>query len=109
MTALAAAAPAGHADPIIVILLIVGIAAGYAVSLYLWPLRTCPRCRGARINPGRARRARSCKRCQGTGRIRRIGATAVHRFYWSALGGQHHERLRARAERRRQHARPPDL
>jgi len=109
MTALAAAAPAGHADPITVILLVLGIAAGYAVSLYLWPLRTCPCCHGARVTPGAARRVRSCKRCRGTGRIRRIGATAVHRFYWSALGDQHHERLRARAERRRQHTGPPDL
>ncbi len=108
MTALAAAAPAGHADPIIVILLILGIAAGYAVSLYLRPLRTCTRCQGARVTPGRARRFRSCKRCHGTGRIRRIGATAVHRFYWTALGDQHQERRRARAERRRQHAGPPE-
>src|SRR6266566_1052268 len=100
MTALAAAAPAGHADPITVILLALGIAAGYAISLYLWPLRNCPRCHGARVTPGSGRRVRTCKRCRGTGRIRRIGATAVHRFYWSALGDQHHERLRARAERR---------
>ena len=109
MTALAtASATARHADPIIVILLILGIAAGYAASLYLRPLRTCTRCHGTRVTPGRARRFRSCKRCHGTGRIRRIGATAVHRFYWSALGDQHHERRRARAERRRQHARPPE-
>jgi hypothetical protein len=110
MTAIAAAAPRGHAaDPITVILLALGIAAGYALSLYLRPLRGCPRCHGTRITPGSARRIRSCKRCHGTGRIRRIGATAVHRFYWSALGDQHHERLRARAERHRQHAEPPDL
>ena len=109
MTALAAAAPAGHADPITVILLALGIAAGYAVSLYLWPLRTCTRCRGTRVTRGSGRRVRSCKRCRGTGRIRRIGATAVHRFYWSALGDQHAERRRARAERRRQHTGPPDL
>jgi hypothetical protein len=109
MTALAAAAPAGHADPIAVILLVLGIAAGYAVSLYLLPVRTCTRCRGTRVTPGSGRRVRSCKRCGGTGRIRRVGATAVHRFYWSALGDQHHERRRARAERRRQHTGPPDL
>jgi hypothetical protein len=107
--ALAAAAPAGHAaDPIIVILLALGIAAGYAVSLYLWPLRTCLRCHGTRINPGSARRFRSCKRCHGTGRIRRIGATAVHRFYWSALGDQHRERRRAKLARHRQDAGPPN-
>ena len=110
MTALAAvAAPAGHADPITVILLALGFAAGYAVSLYLWPLRKCTRCRGTRVTPGRGRGVRSCTRCHGTGRIRRIGATAVHRFYWSALGDHHQARLRARADRRRQHATPPDL
>ena len=110
MTALAAAAPAAHvADPTTVILLALGIAAGYAVSLYLWPLRTCTRCHGTRVTPGRGRRVRSCKRCGGTGRIRRIGATTVHRFYWSALGDHHQARLRARAERRRQHTGPPDL
>ena len=109
MTALAAAAPAGHAaDPITVILLALGIAAGYAVSLYLWPLRKCTRCRGTRVTRGRGRRVRSCKRCHGTGRIRRIGATAVHRFYWTALGDQHQERRRAKIARR-QHAAPPDL
>ncbi len=108
MTALAAA-PAGHAaDPITVILLILGTAAGYAVSLYLWPLRTCTRCHGTRVSPGGARRFHSCKRCHGTGRIRRIGATAVHRFYWSALGDQHRERRRAKLARRRQHAGPPE-
>jgi hypothetical protein len=111
MTALAAAAaPAAHAaDPISVILLVLGIAAGYAVSLYLWPLRNCPRCHGARVTPGSGRRVRSCGRCHGTGRIHRIGATAVHRFYWSALGDQHQERRCARAERRRQHTGAPDL
>jgi hypothetical protein len=109
MTALAAAASAGHADPITVILLALGIAAGYAASLYLWPLRKCTRCHGTRVTHGPGRRVRSCKRCGGTGRIRRIGATAVHRFYWSALGDQHAERRRARAERRRQHTRAPDL
>ena len=109
MTALAAGAPAVHAaDPIAVILLIIAAAAGYAVSLYLRPLRACPRCHGTRITRGGARRVRSCKRCHGTGRIRRIGATAVHRFYWSALGDQHRERRRAKIARR-QHAEPPDL
>ena len=110
MTALAAAAPAAHgADPITVILLALGIAAGYAVSLYLWPLRKCTRCRGTRVTHGTGRRVRTCKRCHGTGRIRRIGATTVHRFYWSALGDHHQARLRARADRRRQHVTPPDL
>jgi hypothetical protein len=114
MTALAAAAPAGHAaDPITVILLALAITAGYAVSLYLWPVRTCTRCHGTRITPGSTgstgRRVRMCRRCKGTGHIRRIGATAVHRFWWSALGDQLRERRRAELARRRQHAESPDL
>lgn len=100
MTALAAAAPAGHAaDPITAVLLILGIAAGYAVSLYLFPWRACPRCRGARVTT--RRRTRMCARCSGTGRTRRIGATAVHRFCWSAVGDKRHARRRATAERLR--------
>ena len=110
MTPVAAAATGHAADPITVILLIIAVGAGYAVSLYLWPIRNCPRCHGTRINPGStSRRASMCRRCSGTGRIRRIGATAVHRFYWSALGDQLHERRRAKITRRRQPAEPPDL
>jgi hypothetical protein len=102
-------AAAGHADPVIVILLALAAAAGYAASLYLWPWRTCPRCGGTRLNRGSTRRRIGmCTRCSGTGRTRRLGATAVHRFYWSALGGQFHERRRARLARRRQRAEPPE-
>jgi hypothetical protein len=105
-----AASAAGHADPITVILLILAAAAAYAVSLYLWPSRKCPRCRGTRITKsGTGRRIGMCKRCSGTGRTRRIGATAVHRFYWSALGDQAQQRRRDRADRRRQQTGPPDL
>jgi len=111
MTAIAAAAPAGHAaDPITVILLIIAAAAGYAVSLYFWPWRNCPRCHGTRVNPGSTRRRHGrCTRCSGTGRTRRIGATAVHRFYWSALGDQLHQRRREKLARRRQQAEPPNF
>ena len=113
MTTIAAAAggaAAGHADPITVILLILAISAGYTVSLYIWPIRACPRCRGTRINQGSTgRRIGMCRRCRGTGRIRRLGSTAVHRFYWSVLGDQLRERRRAKIARRRQQAEPPDL
>jgi hypothetical protein len=102
MTALASAAgSATHADPVIVTLLVIAIAAGYAVSLYLWPIRACSRCKGARVISHRARGFRSCPRCAGTGRTRRIGATAIHRFYWSARGEAARERRRATAERLR--------
>ncbi len=103
MTAIAAAGSAtGHADPITLILFALAIAAGYAVSLYLWPWRTCPRCHGTRVNRGsNRRRIGMCKRCSGTGRTRRLGATAVHRFYWSVLGEHARERRRAKIERLR--------
>src|SRR3989442_10001882 len=111
MTAIAAAAPAGHAaDPIIVVLLILAVAAGYAVSLYFWPWRNCPRCRGTRVNTGSNRhRYGMCKRCSGTGRTCRIGATAMHRFYWSALGDQLHQRRRDKLARHRPQADPPNF
>ena len=107
MTALAAAAPAGHgADPITVILLLIAVAAGYAVSLYVRPVRSCPRCHGTRLT-GTGRRTRGWGRCGGTGHIRRIGATAVHRLYWSALGDQHRQRRRADPGQRRHTPKPP--
>ena len=59
----------------------------YAVSLFACPTRRCRTCggTGARLTrAGRRYRGGLCRRCRGTGRIRRIGATAVHRFYWSA-------------------------
>ena len=102
MTALAAAAHAGHAaDPITVILLILAVGAGYAVSLYLVPWRACARCHGTRVTSGSIRRTKMCTRCSGTGRTRRLGATAVHRFYWSAVGDQRQARRRATIERLR--------
>lgn len=107
MTAIAAAGTAaGHADPITVILLLLAVAAGYALSLYVRPIRACPRCHGTRLT-GSGRRTRMCARCGGTGRIRRIGATAVHRLYWSALGGQLHQRRRDKIARRRHETQPP--
>ena len=90
-----------------IILLAIAAAAAYAVFLYLCPWRACPRCRGTRIT-GTGRRGRMCGRCAGTGRTRRIGATAVHRFYWSALGDQLRARRRDKLTRRRQHTQPPD-
>jgi hypothetical protein len=50
-----------------------------------------------------------CRRCRGTGRIRRIGATTVHRFWWSAIGDQLRERRRDQLSQRRQPTDPPDL
>lgn len=85
-----------------VILLAIAAAAAWAASLYLWPHRDCPRCRGARVTTSRSgRRTRLCGRCGGTGRTRRPGATAVHRFYWSVIGEHAQQRRRAAIERLR--------
>jgi hypothetical protein len=87
---------------ITVTLLIIAITAGYAVSLYLKPWRNCPRCGGTRINKSATgRRISMCRRCDGTGKTRRLGATAVHRFYWSVLGEHTQQRRRAAIERLR--------
>lgn len=110
MTTLAAATAGHTANPLTVILLAIGIVAAYALSLFVWPWRPCPRCRGTRVNPGSNRRRYGmCTRCAGTGRTRRIGATAVHRFYWSALGDQLHARRWDKIARRHRNTGHPDL
>ena len=99
---IALAAAIHGADPLTVILIGLAVAACYVLSLYVKPIRSCPRCRGtgARLTragrPGRG----TCRRCRGAGRIRRTGATAVHRFYWSAIGDHLRERRRARHQAR---------
>jgi hypothetical protein len=109
MTTLAVHAAAhGGADPITVILIGFAVAAGYLLSLYAKPIRSCPRCGGTGAKQSSTGRptGRICRRCRGTGRIRRIGATAVHRFYWSVRGDQLREQ---RAEHARQRASRPGL
>jgi tRNA(Ile2) C34 agmatinyltransferase TiaS len=91
-------------------LIILGLAVAYAVSLYLIPVRTCPRCNGTgtRLTTTGRATGRTCGRCRGDGRIRRPGATAVHRLYWSVIGDtlREHRRDALRRERHDQH---PDL
>ena len=94
------------ADPVTVILAVLAAAGLYAVSLFACPTRRCRTCggTGARLTrAGRRYRGGRCRRCRGTGRIRRIGATAVHRFWWSAAGDRIRQRRRA-AHQARQHA-----
>jgi hypothetical protein len=79
MTMLAASAAAHGASPVTVALMIL--------------TRAGRRYRGGGL----------CRRCRGTGRVRRIGATAVHRFWWPAVGDRMRERRRA-AHQARQHA-----
>jgi hypothetical protein len=53
------------------LLVVLGLAAAYALLLLVSPMKACGAC--AR-HPGRP-----CPRCQGTGRRFRIGARLVHR------------------------------
>jgi len=114
MTTTTAITAAGHAaghgsNPLSLILIGCAAAAGYLLSLYAWPLRPCPRCHGTRVNRGSTgRRFGLCKRCDGTGRTRRLGATTVHRLYWSVLGDRLRERRRETFRQTREHSDHPD-
>ena len=90
-------------------LIAVIFAVGYAASLLRWPLRPCPRCRGKGVNRGsNARRYGRCRKCKGTKQVRRIGATAVHRFFWSVAGTAMKERQRKRVEKAQEKAGYPE-
>ena len=107
----AAAHTARHGTGLLSLTLI-GFAAAalYLLSLYAWPLRPCPRCHGTRVNRGSTgRRFGLCKRCGGAGRTRRLGATTVHRFYWSVFGDRLRERRREALRESRQHSDYPEL
>jgi hypothetical protein len=107
MVATSATAAAHGADPVTVALTILAAAFFYAVSLFACPTRRCRTCGGTGARLTRAgRRYRSsgiCRRCRGTGRTRRIGAAAIHRLWWSAVGDHLRDRRRAAHQ-----ARQPD-
>jgi hypothetical protein len=113
MTSLAAAthAVAHGTDPISLILIGFAVAAAYALSLYVKPLRRCPGCEGTGAKRARTGRPTGalCRRCRGTGRTRRLGATAVHRFYWTALGDRLREQRRAAHDQHHQHTDNPGI
>lgn len=58
----------------------------YCLLVLAMPTGRCWRCRG-KVRGG-------CTRCRNTGRRYHLGATAIHRFYWSALGNRLRERRR---------------
>ena len=93
-----------------VILLALLIAAAlWAVSLLKWPFRPCGKCQARGTNPGSSRkRWGTCKRCHGSKQVRRFGATAVHRFWWSVLGAALHRKRLERVEKAKQKARYPE-
>ena len=90
-------------------LALVIVAVVYAVSLWRWPLRPCPRCKGRGTNRGSTgKRYGRCRRCKGTKQVKRIGATAVHRSYWSVLGAAMKGRMKDKVEKARQRAGWPE-
>ena len=92
-------------------LILVGFIAALAwcVSLLRWPFRPCLRCGGTGTNRGSNRKRWGvCKRCGGSKQVRRFGATAVHRFWWSVLGSVLHERRKKRLQKARDKAGYPE-
>ncbi|MGH3158857.1 MAG: hypothetical protein ACRDNF_20115 [Streptosporangiaceae bacterium] len=62
------------------VLVLAALAVAYAWWAYAHPWRDCPRCKGARTNPGSSgRRWGKCRRCKGHGEVKTIGAAALHR------------------------------
>jgi hypothetical protein len=92
-----------------VFLIAAGLAVAYAVSLWRWPMRPCPRCHGKGTNRGSTgKRYGRCRRCKGTKQVKRIGATAVHRFWWSVAGRMAKDRMAKRVEKAQDKARWPE-
>lgn len=90
-------------------LIIAAAAVLYVASLKQWPLRPCPRCHGKGVNRGsNAKRYGRCRKCKGTKQVKRIGATAVHRFWWSVAGRAARERAAKRVEKAQEKARYPE-
>lgn len=68
------------------VLVVLGAVVAYTGSLYIWPMRPCPRCSGKGTNRGsNRRRFGPCKRCKGTRAVQRIGSRQVHRAVRGAV------------------------
>lgn len=95
------------------ITLILILAAALAVRCFYllkYPLGPCRRCAGTGTNKGSNRkRFGHCKKCSGTRQVKRFGATAVHRFWWSVAGESLHERRKKRVKEARKKAGYPEL
>ena len=85
-------------------------AVGWCVSLLRWPFRSCRRCNGSGSNSGsNSKRWGSCRKCGGSKQVRRLGATAVHRFWWSVLGAALHRKRKERLDKARDKAGYPEM
>ena len=49
-----------------------------------------------------------CGKCKGTKQAKRIGATAVHRFWWSVAGAASRRRLDKKVARAQEKGRYPE-
>ena len=94
----------------ILILITFAALAVYCVSLLKYPLRPCLKCKGAGTNKGSNRKRWGvCSRCGGSRQVRRLGATAVHRFWWSVRGESMRQRRKERLNKGRKKAGYPEL
>jgi hypothetical protein len=61
-------------------LVLAAAALTWVVSLYLWPFKPCPRCKGGGTNRGSNRRRHGdCRRCHRDRRVPRVAARTIHR------------------------------
>jgi DnaJ-class molecular chaperone len=90
-------------------LVLVAVIIALVISRWRWPLRPCPRCGGKGTNRGSTgKRYGRCPKCKGTKQVRRVGATAVHRFFWSVAGAAMRGRMQARVEKAKKKAGYPE-
>jgi DnaJ-class molecular chaperone len=67
----------------LVLFLLAAVAVWFVVVL-VSPTRKCSRCKGELVARNRwTGRLAGCRKCRGTGRHYRLGATWVHRLRWS--------------------------
>jgi hypothetical protein len=94
---------------LLLFLALLAVIAGLVISRWRWPLRPCPRCGGKGTNRGStSRRYGRCPKCKGTKQVRRIGATAVHRFFWTVAGAAAKRRLDEKTENAKRKAGWPE-
>jgi len=78
--------------------------------LYRYPMGPCRKCQGRGVNRGsNSKRWGACPKCKGARQVKRAGATAVHRFYWSVVGARLQERRKAQVKKAREKAGYPEL
>ena len=91
-------------------LIILVLAAAWAVSLYAYPFAPCLRCGGSGLKKGSTgRRFGLCRRCGGSKRRQRFGSRTLHRWVRAArteIARSREERRIERVRRRTENPRP---